>query len=61
MKYRILWIKGSEQNYRRRVYTISKIELDVLKNYNTFVLRKTVDGKRVYRSCETDKHYIIIE
>lgn len=61
MKYKILWIIGSEKSYRRRVYIISKQELDRLKDFNTFVLRETTSGEKVYRSCEADKHYMIIE
>lgn len=59
MKYKILWIEGTEENYRRRVYIVSKTEFDSLKDYNTFVLRQTLDGERLYKSCETGKYYTI--
>lgn len=61
MKYKILWIVGIEKNYRRRVYIVSKEKFDNLKDYNTFVLRQTVDGKKLYRSCENDEYYMIVE
>ena len=56
--YKMLYIKGCEKNYKRRVYTITKEEKESM--FDTFVLRETTNGEKVYRSCETDKHYIVI-
>lgn len=58
MKYKVLIINGFEGNYKRRVYTITKEEKEQM--IDTFVIRETVDGKKIYRSVETDKHYIIV-
>ena len=52
-KYRIIWIVGTEKNYRKRVYIVSKSELESLRTCNTFVLRESIAGQKIYRSCET--------
>ena len=57
MKYKMLTIKGCETNYKRRVYCLTQEEKDNM--FDTFVLRETIDGQKVYKSCETNKHYII--
>ena len=58
MKYKYYHIKGTERNTKRRVYLITKEEKETM--FDTFVLRVTTDGHKVYRSVETDKHYILI-
>ena len=58
MKYKVLWIKGVEKDYRCRVYMISKEEFEDLRFLEVFVLRETTNGQRIYRSC-ADKHYMI--
>lgn len=58
-KYRIIWIVGTEKNYRKRVYIVSKSELESLRICNTFVLRESITGQKIYRSCKTDSHYMI--
>lgn len=55
--YKMLYIKGCEKNYKRRVYIVTKHEKETM--LDTFVLRETLNGQKVYRSCETDKHYIV--
>lgn len=58
MKYKYYYIKGTERNIKRRVYLITKEEMENM--FVTFVLRETTGGHKVYRSVETDKHYILI-
>lgn len=58
MKYKYYFIKGTERNIKRRVYLITKEEKENM--FDTFVLRETTDGQKIYRSVETDKHYILI-
>ena len=58
MKYKYQYIKGTERNIKRRVYLITKEEKETM--FETFVLRETTNGHKVYRSVETDKHYILI-
>lgn len=60
-KYKIIWIVGTEKNYRKRVYTISKSEFDSIRKCNTFVLRESIFGQRIYKSCETEYHYMIAD
>ena len=57
MKYKYYYIKGTERNIKRRVYLITE-ELENM--FDIYVLRETTDGHKVYRSVETDKHYILI-
>ena len=56
--YKMLYIKGYDKNYKRRVYVISKEEKENM--IDTFVPRETIDGQKVYRSCERDRHYIVV-
>ena len=58
MKYKYYYIKGTERNVKRRVYLITKEELE--STFDIYVLRETTNGYKVYRSVETDKHYILI-
>ena len=58
MKYKCFYIKGTDRNVKRRVYSITKEEIDNM--FDIYVLRETTDGHKVYRSVETDKHYILI-
>ena len=58
MKYKYYNIKGTERNIKRRVYLITKEVKETM--FDTFVLRETTLGHKVYRSVETDKHYILI-
>ena len=62
MMYKIMIMKAEySDNYKKRVYVISKEELESLKGYNTFVLRETVHNVKVYKSVEQDKYYMIME
>ena len=54
-------IKGFENNYKRRVYLIDVQEKEEMMVYTTFVNREAITGERIFRSVETDKHYMITE
>ena len=59
--YKMMIIKGFESNYKKRVYALSRLDTETIKMYNTFVIRETVDGLKIYKSVEDEKHYIIKE
>lgn len=62
-KWCIKTIDGSEaltNNYRRRVYLITQEEFEELRTCNTFVIRHSVDGEKIYKSCEYDQMYMIV-
>ena len=62
MTYKIMMMKAEySDNYKKRVYAVNKEEFDVLRAYNTFVLRETIDNIKVYKSVESDKYYMIVE
>lgn len=56
-----MMMKGFDRRYKKRVYVLSRAEVETMKMYNTFVIRETVDGLKVYKSVEDEKHYIIKE
>lgn len=64
MKYKMVIIDGDGvvSNYRKRAYIIDRQRmLEMQDAGNHFVTRETIEHNRVYKCCEDNKVYFVID